>query len=113
MHAIPGAREFLKALLEKVRRNLIFKLFTENLQGKQVFIITNNASKTTTEYVAKISELGFNMLEEVHVEAIFSITIHHCSRIQVVFRDTVNCCVTDVRFSRRTSSPLTSFSWIT
>ncbi|GMR58295.1 hypothetical protein PMAYCL1PPCAC_28490, partial [Pristionchus mayeri] len=50
--AVPGAIPFLNELLEK---------------GKGVYVVTNNSTKTTSEYVRKAVQLGFTKIKESNI----------------------------------------------
>ncbi|KAF8381281.1 hypothetical protein PRIPAC_70423 [Pristionchus pacificus] len=49
---VPGAVTFVKELLE---------------MGKRVYIVTNNSTNTTEEYVKKVTKLGFETLHEANI----------------------------------------------
>ncbi|GMT06651.1 hypothetical protein PENTCL1PPCAC_28825, partial [Pristionchus entomophagus] len=49
---LPGAIKFINELLER---------------GKQVYIITNNCTRTTAQYMKKVAQLGFGELHENNI----------------------------------------------
>ncbi|GMT06652.1 hypothetical protein PENTCL1PPCAC_28826, partial [Pristionchus entomophagus] len=49
---VPGAIKFIDELLER---------------GKRVYIVTNNSTKTTGQYMKKVAELGFGHLNEKNI----------------------------------------------
>ncbi|KAF8354238.1 hypothetical protein PRIPAC_95861, partial [Pristionchus pacificus] len=52
MDPVPGAIKFINELLER---------------GKQVYIVTNNSTKTITQYMKKVADLGFGNLHENNI----------------------------------------------
>ncbi|GMR62333.1 hypothetical protein PMAYCL1PPCAC_32528, partial [Pristionchus mayeri] len=49
---VPGAINFINELIER---------------GKHVYIVTNNSTKTTAEYMKKVADLGFGQLNEMNI----------------------------------------------
>lgn len=64
MDPVPGAIKFINELLERVSWKLMIN-DEHRFQGKQVYIVTNNSTKTITQYMKKVADLGFGNLHEV------------------------------------------------